>query len=87
MIWIDNSGRVCEGQYIIVKDAKVLNGIATVTYSNGFKFEGYFDKGIKQGPFKITDMNRNLIIVITYDNDIIQTDDNNMICYLITRRN
>ena len=77
--WINNTGDIYEGQYSIINDYNVLDGFGTIIFYNGYKLEGYFTKGVKHGPFQITDMNKKNVKYVVFDNDIIRRDDNNNI--------
>lgn len=80
--WIDSTGNIYEGQYIMIDDDTfILDGLGSIIFSNGYyKLKGNFIKGMKHGIFQIIDLkNINESILVKFDNDIIQTDDNNNI--------
>ena len=80
--WIDSSGNIYEGQYIMIDDDTfILDGFGSIIFSNlYYKLKGNFIKGMKHGIFQIIDLkNINESIFVKFDNDIIQTDNNNNI--------
>lgn len=79
--WIDSSGNIHEGQYIMIDDDTfILDGFGSIIFSNFYKLKGNFIKGMKHGIFQIIDLkNINESIFIIFNNDILLTDDNNKI--------
>ena len=77
--WIDSSGNIYEGQYIMIDDNLILDGVGTIIFNQGYKLKGNFMKGMKHGLFQLTDMNKkaNEPILVIFDNDILRTDDDN----------
>lgn len=84
MSWIDSSGNIYEGQYIMIDDNLILDGVGTIIFNQGYKLKGNFMKGMKHGIFKLTDLNKKVYepILVIFDNDILRTDDdNNVLVY------
>ena len=84
MSWIDSSGNIYEGQYIMIDDNLILDGVGTIIFNQGYKLKGNFMKGMKHCIFKLTDLNKKVYepILVIFDNDILRTDDdNNVLVY------